>query len=383
MMTQNFFVYGPLGDPELLEVVLGRPAGPGELVAARAMRRVVRTAAGAVMPALVRADGEAAPGALLQDAGAEEAARLAFFHGAGAEAQRVNVSAAGLGEVEAVAFAADAAPMPGDEAWSVERWRAGRRAYDIEFARDWMSQYGRRPIEEMAGLAYGMGFRAHARATAAADDRARHAPTGLRAALDRSAAESLGVARPYMEFFAVEDHLVRHRKFDGSMTPVLKRSVFFTGDAVTILPYDPALDRVLLIEQWRAGPWARGDRRPWCLEVVAGRVDPGESPEATAIREAREEASVDVSDLQRISAFYPTPGIAAEKITAFVGRADLSGAGGVHGLDSEDEDIRVLTPTFQEAMAMLAAEEVDNAPAIISLMWLASQREALRARWGG
>ncbi len=382
-MTQNFFVYGPLSDPELLGVVLGRPVEPGELVAARAMRRVVRSAPDTALPALVRADGEAAPGALLRDVPEGEAARLSFFHGAGAAAENVNISASGLGEVEAAAFSSDAVTAQAGEPWSPEAWSARRRAYDIEFARDWMSQYGRRPAEAMDHVRAGIGFRAHSRALAAKDGRAAHAHTGLRADLDRSAVELRAVERPYMEFFSVEEHFIRHRKFDGSMTPELKRAVFFTGDAVTILPYDPALDRVLMIEQWRAGPWARGDKRPWCLEVIAGRIDPGEALEETVIREAREEAGVEVTDLQRVGAYYATPGMAAEQLTSFVGRADLSKAGGVHGLDTEDEDIRVLTPTFDEAMAMLEAEEVDNAPAIISLMWLAARRDGLRKRWGG
>jgi ADP-ribose pyrophosphatase len=382
-MAQNFFVYGPLGDPELLGVVLGRVVEPGELVAARAMRCVVRSTPDAALPALVRADGEAAPGALLREASDDEAARLSFFHGAGAAPVNVNVSASGLGEVEAVAFSDDASSGRAGEPWSPEAWSAGRRVYDIEFARDWMSQYGLRPAEDMEHLRAGIGFRAQSRALAAGDCTAVHTPTGLRTGLDRSAVELYAVERPYMEFFSVEEHFIRHRKFDGSMTPELKRAVFFTGDAVTILPYDPALDRVLMIEQWRPGPWARGDARPWCLEVVAGRIDPGETLEETAIREAREEAGVEVTDLQRVGAYYATPGMAAEQLTSFVGRADLSDAGGVHGLDSEDEDIRVLTPTFEEAMAMLEAEEVDNAPAIISLMWLAARRDGLRKRWVG
>ncbi|MCB2157335.1 MAG: NUDIX domain-containing protein, partial [Rhodobacteraceae bacterium] len=45
-------------------------------------------------------------------------------------------------------------------------------------------------------------------------------------------------------------------------------------------------DRVLLIEQFRMGPYARGDAEPWLIEAIAGRVDPGETPEDAARREA-------------------------------------------------------------------------------------------------
>ncbi len=48
-----------------------------------------------------------------------------------------------------------------------------------------------------------------------------------------------------------------------------------SADAVTVLPYDPVRDRVLLIEQYRFGVHMRGDPRPWVLEPVAGRIDAG------------------------------------------------------------------------------------------------------------
>ena len=100
----------------------------------------------------------------------------------------------------------------------------------------------------------------------------------------------------------------------------LDRAVFTSGDAVTVLPFDPRAGTVLLIEQFRAGPYARRDPRPWCIEAVAGRCDRPEPPEATARREAREEAGLELGRLERIAGYYPSPGIAAEYITAFVGR---------------------------------------------------------------
>ena len=59
------------------------------------------------------------------------------------------------------------------------------------------------------------------------------------------------------------------------------RAAFVSGDAVTVLPYDPLRDRVLVVEQFRAGPQARGDAQAWQMEAIAGRIDPGETPEAS------------------------------------------------------------------------------------------------------
>ena len=135
---------------------------------------------------------------------------------------------------------------------------------------------------------------------------------------------------------------------------------------------------MLLIEQFRAGPHARRDPRPWCLETVAGRCDALEPPEATARREAREEAGLELGRLERIAAYYPSPGIVAEYITAFVGEADLGGAGGVHGLPEEHEDIRALVVPLEAALAAVATGEINNAPLMLSLYWLGAQCRAAR-----
>ena len=38
---------------------------------------------------------------------------------------------------------------------------------------------------------------------------------------------------------AMEEHRLRHRRFDGAMSEPLDRAVFTSGDAVTVLPFDP------------------------------------------------------------------------------------------------------------------------------------------------
>ena len=179
----------------------------------------------------------------------------------------------------------------------------------------------------------------------------------------------------------MEEHRLRHRRFDGATSDTLDRAVFTSGDAVTVLPFDPRAGTVLLIEQFRTAPVARRDPQPWCLETVAGRCDRPEPPEATARREAREEAGLEVGRLERIAAYYPSPGIVAEFITAFVAEADLAAAGGVHGLAEEHEDIRVLVVPLDAAVAAVESGEVRNAPLMLSLLWLDRHAARLRAAW--
>jgi ADP-ribose pyrophosphatase len=71
----------------------------------------------------------------------------------------------------------------------------------------------------------------------------------------------------------------------------------------------------------------------------------------------------------------------AEYITAFVGEADLDGAGGTHGLAEEHEDIRALVVPLADALAAVASGEIDTAPLMLSLLWLERNAPRLREAW--
>ncbi len=118
----------------------------------------------------------------------------------------------------------------------------------------------------------------------------------------------LTTERPFRGFFAVETVTLTHRRHDGAESAPLRREVFVACDAVTVLPYDPVRDRVLLIEQFRAGPLLRGDPRPWQVEAIAGRIDGADTPEDTARREAIEEAGLTLGALLPVAGYYPRLG---------------------------------------------------------------------------
>ena len=188
-----------------------------------------------------------------------------------------------------------------------------------------------------------------------------------------------GRAVPHAGFFALEEHLLRFRRFDGTLSPVLRREVFVAGDAVTVLPYDPVRDRVLLVEQMRMGPYGRGDPLPWQLEAIAGRIDPGEMPEDCARREAVEEAALVLGRLEKVAEYYPTPGAVTEYLYSYVAICELpDGAAGVFGAAEEAEDIRGHLVGFDALMALVAGGEVANAPLILTALWLQRERPRLR-----
>ena len=192
--------------------------------------------------------------------------------------------------------------------------------------------------------------------------------------------EILEKIEAFKGYFRVERYRLRHRLFQGGWSPEITREVFERGHAAAVLPYDPVRDAVVLIEQFRIGAYAAG-RPPWLREIVAGIIEKGESAEQVVRREAEEEAGCTITDLVHIADYLVSPGGTSECISVFCGRVDSRGKGGIHGIAAEHEDIRVTVAPFAEVEAMLRARQVDNATALISLQWLALNREELCRAW--
>lgn len=184
----------------------------------------------------------------------------------------------------------------------------------------------------------------------------------------------------FQGYFRVDRYRLRHRLFDGGWSGEITREVFERGHAVGVLPYDPEADAVVLIEQFRAGALAAGFPS-WQIEVVAGIIDDGETPEDVARRETREEAGCEVQELIPISSYLASPGGTSESVTLYCARIDCVGVGGIHGLADENEDIKVAVVPWAEARRMLEEGEVRNAVSIIALQWLALNRDTIRRRW--
>ncbi|MRX51327.1 NUDIX domain-containing protein [Paracoccus sp. S-4012] len=185
--------------------------------------------------------------------------------------------------------------------------------------------------------------------------------------------------------FAVEELDLVHRRHDGRMGPRLTREVFVAGDAVTVLPWDPARDRVLVIDQFRAAVAARGEAQPWMLEPIAGRIDPGETPAETAIREAEEEAGLNLDPARLVAgpAGYASPGSFNEYIYSFIALCDLpDDAGGLGGLETEAEDIRAHLLPRAALTRMARAGELPNSPLTLLALWLALEASGLQRRAG-
>ncbi|NTT86386.1 NUDIX domain-containing protein [Tabrizicola sp. SY72] len=353
LVLSAVFLWGQLTDPDLRALVLGQ-----EIAAEAAVLpdHALRTDAGAAH--LLSEPGAEAPGLLLRDLAEAALTRLEFY-------------AAALGLAPAMAELRAGAPLQA-------RLHLGKAPPQGAEARatagDIMALYGVKPAAAVAARLPQMQVRGAARVRAA-----DAVPAGLRRPAAPGDVAPLARREPYAFFFAVEEHDLRFRRFDGSLSPQVTRAAFLSGDAVTVLPYDPTRDRVLLVEQFRAGPFARGDRQPWQLEAIAGRIDPGETPEDAARREAVEEAGLTLGALLPVAGYYPSPGICAEYLYSYVALCDLpDGAAGVFGVEGEAEDIRGHLIGFDDLMTLVATGEAGNAPLLLTALWLQRERPRLR-----
>ena len=186
----------------------------------------------------------------------------------------------------------------------------------------------------------------------------------------------------YHGHFRIDRYVVRHSLFGGGMSPPFSREVFERGNAAVVLPYDPVRDEVVLIEQFRMGAHAAG-LGAWMVEAVAGIVETGETAEAVARREAVEEAGLTLARLEPIGRTIVSPGGSSEVVSLYCGEADATTAAGIHGLADEGEDIRPFVETADAAIARLTAGDVLSGPTMITLQWLALNRDDLRRRWRG
>jgi ADP-ribose pyrophosphatase len=168
-------------------------------------------------------------------------------------------------------------------------------------------------------------------------------------------------------FFAMHEYTVEHDRFAGDSQQI-RRENMERGDAVAMLLYDPQVDEVLLLEQFRIGPAVRKDN-PWLIEIVAGMIDAGESEEKAVLREAEEEAGYSPYEACFLGRYYTTPGGCSERIDLFLGLVDkqspVSNGG---GMDEEHEDIRSFWITREQAMQWLAQGKINSGAPMLALM---------------
>ncbi|WP_151705216.1 NUDIX domain-containing protein [Nitrincola alkalilacustris] len=184
-------------------------------------------------------------------------------------------------------------------------------------------------------------------------------------------------SQTYKGFLNIHSLKLTHACFRGGEISV-QRELLRRGDAAAVLLFDPLQDAVVLIEQFRVGA-LKAPAGPWLLELVAGIIEPGETPEEVAKRETLEEAGLEVHHLINITRYLPSPGGCDEWLDLLCGYVDGSKAEGIHGLAGEGEDIKVHLLSAEQAFELVNTGVINNAAAIIALQWLQLRHDEVLA----
>ncbi|MBM1222260.1 gamma-glutamylcyclotransferase [Ponticoccus sp. SC2-23] len=366
----NLFLYGTLRHGPLRAVVAGETAP--EPVDARLADHAVAREPELHLPFLVRRPGVVIDGLLLRDVGREAMARLDAYEG---DYRRAPVEVhTDQGPVQAEAYFPPDHFVEHPEPWSFDRWCAESGAMTVLAAEEVFAHDPPLAGGVLNGQWPMILMRADARLRAASHEapaRLRHAPSAGDVRWQRRAPLA-------GDFFKLDRLEIDHLQFNGTRSGPLPREVLVGADAALVLPYDPLRDRVLLVEQMRAGPARRGDPNPWSLEPVAGIIDAGETPEQSARREGMEEAHVTFSEVRHMFSIYASPGSTTDHFFCFAGLCDLPDDHARHGgLDSEGEDLRLHLVPLDDAVALIETGEVNVGPIVAMLLWLARARDRL------
>lgn len=365
----DIVLFGTLRDPKLLGVVLGTVADaqPVSLPGYG-----VFSAKGESFPLVFPVEAAHAEGLLLQGLTDEQVARLDFYERLfGYELEPITLT----GSQDAWIYRPTGAQLMKGALWDLSQWQQEHGPLAREIAREVMGMFNTHSVAEIIQMLAPISSRAQAQL----NGRARNVENTLRHGFSRKDVVLEATHRPYSKFFAVDELTLRHRRFDGGENTI-ERAIFVMADAVVVLPYDPVRDTVLLIEQFRPIPYARGEANPWSLEAIAGRIDGGETPQQAAHREALEESGLHIKDLVAAAEYYPSPGAALEYLYCYIGVSELpQSAAGLGGLASEAEDIRSMVVPFEALMAAVHRGEVQNGPLLILALCLDRTRDALRA----
>ena len=172
----------------------------------------------------------------------------------------------------------------------------------------------------------------------------------------------------YKGWSTLSQYIIAYTRRDGN-TETQIREIYDSGDGAAVLMYNPSERKIILIRQFRLPVLLNGHTDGFILECPAGMLDEMH-PEATIIKEIKEETGYDVPCVQKIYEAFATPGAHKEKIhfdTASYDRYMLVTSGG--GDIREQEDIEVIEFEYDDIPILLESGKIIDAKTIILLQW--------------
>lgn len=368
----DLFFYGTLRHLPLLEIVLGRGADTLDAEPAALAGHAVFSVTGEPFPTIVATPGASARGLLVRGLDDADVARLRYYEGGfDYDLLPVRVERESGGDAAAQVFFPAPGQSPTGLLWDFAGWAADWAAISERAAIEVMAWYGRKTPAQIAAAFPGIRRRAAAFVAAqrGLPDPAHDLARDVLVRAHRHA---------YANFFSMQEMDLQARQYDGAMGPVVNRAAVLVGQAAVVLPYDPVRDTVMLVEQFRAPVYIAGDPAPWVWEPIAGLLDPGETAETAARREAMEEAGLALRRLEKAGEVYSSTGSSTEYLFLFIGLADLRGEVAGTGGTDEGEDIRSKVIAFDDLMKGVDAGLYRDMPLVTTALWLSRHRDRLR-----
>ncbi|MDR1694802.1 MAG: NUDIX hydrolase [Lactobacillaceae bacterium] len=179
----------------------------------------------------------------------------------------------------------------------------------------------------------------------------------------------LGSEIVYKGFNKITKYFFEFKSFDGKETFTMDKEIFQRKDAVAVLLYDPRVDGIVFIEQFRPGCYV-ADNIPCPLEIPAGLVDKGDDNFiATVKREAMEEANCEIEKYLEIGSFFPEISFSSRKIHLFCAKVNTGNLGISGGIKSESEDTKITLIKAADLRKMLDSGKIINSHTLIAVQW--------------
>jgi ADP-ribose pyrophosphatase len=143
-----------------------------------------------------------------------------------------------------------------------------------------------------------------------------------------------------------------------------KRELVQHPGAVALIPISNE-GKIILVKQYRKS------LNRTLIEIPAGRIEVGEDPKITALRELEEETGYGAREVTYIQSFATSPGFADEIIHLYLAENLYEIENPAAG--DEDEFIELLEATIDEAEQMVAAGDIYDAKTAFAVIYAKHQ----------
>lgn len=140
-----------------------------------------------------------------------------------------------------------------------------------------------------------------------------------------------------------------------------KRELIEHPGAVAVIAITPE-NKILMVEQYRKA------LERSMVEIPAGKLEKGEAPEYTAMRELEEETGYTADKLELIQSFSTSPGFADEVVHLYSATGLKKSTS--EALLDEDEFVELMEVSLQEAEEMVKNQRIYDAKTAFAVLWV-------------